>query len=106
MGVAVAIAILSFIAVGVIGWIITKIRAWVDRRNVYLWLRSNTKDEPRESHVDTATLAKGVRLPEDRIRRACMSDKRIYRFCKDSEQWSVWREEPQSIYEKRGPIVF
>jgi len=77
----------------------------LDRRCVYRWLLSNTRDEPGESHVDTATLAKGTRLPEDRVRRACMSDQSIHRFPKEPEEWSVWRQEPQSIYEKRGLLV-
>jgi len=73
-----------------------------DRRKVYRWLHSNTRDQTGESHVDTVTVAKGTRLPEERVRRACMSDKRIHRFPNESEQWSVWRKEPQSVYEKRG----
>jgi hypothetical protein len=76
-----------------------------DRRRVYMWLRSNTCDEPGESHVDTITLAKGTRLPEERVRRACMSDQRIYRSSGEPERWSPWRQEPQSVYEKRGLMV-
>ena len=73
-----------------------------DRRRVYNWLRANTRNEPDESHVDTVKLAKATRLPEERVRRACMSDDRILRAPGDRELWSVWRAEPQSIYEKRG----
>jgi hypothetical protein len=102
---AIIIAILSSIAIGIVGWLITRGRAMLDRHKIYNWLKSNTRDEPGESYIDTATLAKGTRLPEERVRRACMSDQRIYYFSQDSEQWSVWRREPQSIYEKRGPVV-
>ena len=102
----IATAVLSFLAIGLLGWIGARLRSIVDRRKVYLWLRSNTQDEPGKSHVDTVTLAKGARLPEDRVRRACMSDQRIYRLAQEPERWSVWRKEPQSIYEKRGPLVF
>ena len=102
-------AILSAVAIGILGWLAVLVRSrardTLDRRCVYRWLRSNTRDEPGESHVDTATLAKGARLPEDRVHRACMSDQRIYRLPKEPEEWSVWRQDPQSIYEKRGVTV-
>jgi len=101
-------AVLSSLVIGLLGWVAVllrgRVREMLDRRKVYGWLRSNTRDEPRESHVDTSTLAKGTRLPEERVRHACMSDDRIYRFSDEPEQWSIWREEPQSIYEKRGPL--
>lgn len=77
----------------------------VDRREVLRWLRTNTRDEPGESHVDTATLAKGTRLVEDRVRRVCLSDQAIYRHPGNPEDWSVWREEPQSIYETQGMAI-
>lgn len=100
------ITIASSIALAMMWWLTGKARDGNDRRLVRGWLKANTKDEPHESHVDTVTLAKGVRLPEDRVRRACMSDKRVHRASGDSDLWSVWRAEPQSVYEKRGPIVF
>ena len=100
------VAILSAIAIGILGWLAvlarSRTRDMLDRRCVYRWLRSNTRDEPGDSHIDTATLVKGTHLSEDRVRRACMSDQRIYRFPKQPEEWSVWREESQSVYEKRG----
>jgi hypothetical protein len=89
------------------GIILSAVVVWVlqkwDRRKVYRWLKSNTRDEPHESHVDLLTICKGTRLPEDRVRRACMSYKRIYVFGKEPNlSFSVWRKEPQSVYEKRG----
>lgn len=102
---AIVTAIISFIAVGLLGWLVARGRAILDRRKVYQWLRFNTRDEPGESHVDTPTIAKAIRVPEDRVRRACMSDQRIYHFPNEKEQWSVWQKEPQSIYEKRGVLV-
>ena len=98
------VAILSSVILGVLGWFVAWLRAMADRRRVYEWLRSNTRDEPGESHVDLPTLAKGTRLQEERVRRACFSDKRILRSPSGLELWSVWREEPKSIYEKRGVI--
>lgn len=102
------LAIVLFVVTGFLAWlgllVKSRVRYMLDRRCVYRWLRSNTRDEPGESHVDTATLAKGTRIPEDRVRRVCMSDPRIYHFPVSPEKWSVWRREPQSIYEKRGVI--
>jgi hypothetical protein len=75
-----------------------------DRRRVYAWLRANTRDWPGESHADTVTIAKGTGIPDDRTRRACMADRRILRAPGAADSWSVWRDEPQSIYEKRGML--
>lgn len=100
------LAILPPVAAGILGWLgalaTSRARHARDRRRVHRWLRSNTRDEPGESHVDTGTLAKGTGLSEDRVRRACMSSRPVYRFPKQPEEWSVWRREPQSVYEKRG----
>jgi len=105
---AVLVAVLSGVVIGLLGGAAAlfrrRAREILDRRKVYQWLRSNTRDESGESHVSTPTLAKGTRLPEDRVRRACMSDERIYRSSDEPERWSIWREEPPSIYEKRGPL--
>ena len=95
-------AVASAAAVGLLWWIVARVRATLDRRKVHKWLRTNTRDEPGESHVTTETLAKGTRLPEDRARRACMSDPRVHHLEGQPERWSVWRAESQSIYEKRG----
>jgi hypothetical protein len=78
----------------------------INRRTVYRWLLRNTRDEPGESHVDTPMLAKGTCLSDERVRRACMSHPRVHRLARagSAEQWSVWRAEPQSVYEKRGVI--
>jgi hypothetical protein len=87
-------------------WSATDIRNWgrqrLDQRKIYEWLKSNTRDYPGESHVELLKICKGARLPEERAREACMSDERIHLFGKEPQLWSVWREEPQSIYEKRG----
>jgi hypothetical protein len=99
---AVLTAVFSAAGVGLLWWLVALARTGLDRRKVYNWLRTNTRDEPGESHATTETLAKGTRVSEDRVRRVCMSDRRIYRLDGNPEQWSVWRKEPQSIYEKRG----
>lgn len=101
----IVIAVLSSVAIALVGWLATRLRAMADRRRVHTWLPSNTRDEPGKSHVDTLTVVKATRLPEERVRRACLSDRRIFRSSNGGEQWSVWREQPQSIYEKRGLTI-
>ena len=101
---AVVASVVSAGIVGMLWWFVAGGRGTLDRWKIRRWLRANTRDEPRESHVTTAPLAKGTRLPEDRVRRACMSDRRVYRFPGPPEQWSIWRAGPESVYEKRGVL--
>jgi hypothetical protein len=91
--------IILFIILGLLGWLRIKGFSLFDRYKIYKWLKLNTKDEPGESHVDTIIIAKGTKLPEDRVRSACIYCKKIYRYYNGKEQWSVWREQPQSCYE-------
>ena len=72
----VILAVLAPVTAWFTGWFTVK----RDRRKVYEWLRENTRDYPGESHTDTATIAKGTRLTEERVRRACMTDERVYRL--------------------------
>jgi len=87
------------IVIGLFGWFKIKGFSIYDRHIIYKWLKSHTKDEPGESHVDTITIAKGSRLPENRVRSACMSCDTIYRYSNGKELWSIWRKQPQSCYE-------
>ena len=74
-----------------------------DQRAVHDWLKNNTKDYPGSSHVSMIDIVKGTCLSEERVRIACETDKRIFHYCEGNEIiWSVWRKNPQSIYEKRG----
>lgn len=104
MVVTVATTLVSAVILGAFWWPVAGGKDTLDRWRVRRWLRANTRDEARESHVTTESIAKGTRLPEVRVRRACMSDRQVYRFPGPPEQWSIWRIEPQSIYEKRGVI--
>src|SRR5260370_13757068 len=63
----VLIAVLSFTVIAVLRWVGIWGRDRIDRRKVYCWLRSKTRDEPGESHVETTPLAKATRLPEERV---------------------------------------
>src|SRR5882724_8818299 len=85
----VAASVASAVIVGALWWFVAGGRDRLDRWKVRRWLRANTRDEPRESHVTTEPLAKGTRLLEDRVRRACMSDRRVHRFPGPPEQWSI-----------------
>ena len=95
------------IITGIISFIILGLFAWVGRKiyfrylcyKVHKWLKANTKDKPGETHVDTITIAKGSKLSEEQVRNACISSEKIYRYSNGKEQWSIWREQPQSCYE-------
>ena len=100
----VLIGIITAVLVGVFWWLISVLRLMIDRKKVYEWLHANTRDEPYESHVSNETLAKGICISESRTRQACMSDPRIYYFQNQLECWSIWRKEPQSIYEKKETV--
>jgi len=91
--------IILFIILGLLKWFKSKGFSIFERHKIYKWLKSNTKDELGETHVDTITIAKGSKLSEDQVRNACMSCNKIYRYSNGKEQWSVWRKQPQSCYE-------
>lgn len=90
--------------VGAVALVVRALCRALDRWRVYGWLKNNTRDEPGESHVTTTELAKGTGLSEERVRQACLGNRRIHRASGEMDQWSVWRREPQSVYEKRGII--
>lgn len=83
---------------------VARLRLIGDRRKVRRWLTQNTKDEPGESHATVSRISEGVGLYEERVARACFASKHILRSERSPDNWSVWRKEPQSIYEKRGLI--
>ena len=99
-GVLVGVAIGAVLALGT--WILAGMGLRRDRDTVYRWLLNNTKDSPGESHVGTVEVAKGTGLTEERTKRACLADPRIHRASGDVDSWSVWRKEPQSVYDTRG----
>ncbi|MFN2398170.1 MAG: hypothetical protein ABR543_05950 [Gemmatimonadaceae bacterium] len=55
--------------------------------------------------MSTTEIAVGTRLSEERVREVCRLDLRIHQSIRDPNQWSVWRAEPESIYEKRGILT-
>jgi hypothetical protein len=98
------IAVVSGIILALLTWFVGGGRARWERRKVYQWLKTNTYNKPGETHVDTIKIAKGTGLTEDRARNACIVNSKIFRYSNGKEQWSVWREEPQSVYEGLSSI--
>jgi hypothetical protein len=84
------------------------IRFLIERNNqfrVYNWLKRNSTDEPGESHKTLQEIAIGTRMSEDQVSRACRKNKKVYQSVGDSNLYSIWRQEPQSVYEKRGLLT-
>ncbi len=79
--------------------------SWLRRRNdsarIHAWLSANTKDEPNESHRSAEAIANRTGIPKHRVVAACLADTRIFQSKGDANSWSVWREEPESIYNRR-----
>ena len=73
-----------------------------DRKAIDRWLKINTRDEPGESHIAVSDLSKRIGLSEDRVNKAVAKSHIVLRSERDVNQISIWRKEPQSIYEKRG----
>src|SRR6266487_5775062 len=73
-----------------------------DSKAIEEWLKTNTRDEPGESHRNVSEIACHLGLSEDRVNQAVARSHAILRSDEQVDQISIWRQEPQSIYEKRG----
>ena len=73
-----------------------------DGNQIYKWLKTNTQDEPNESHKTLLEISIGVRLSSERVQEACRQNKKIYQSTKKPGNYSIWRSEFQSVYDKRG----
>jgi len=73
-----------------------------DGQKIYDWLFLNTKDEPHQSHKSLIEISIGTRIPEDRVKKACLNNWKIFQSIHEKENYSIWRVEPKSIYETRG----
>jgi hypothetical protein len=71
-------------------------------RRARAWLRANTVDEPGRSHATTDRLAVALRVAPEDVRHACRQQRDLHQSSQDPDLWSVWRAEPQSVYETRG----
>jgi hypothetical protein len=94
--------------IGFFGWLANQGFKWNqtrrDRNLVYDWLKANTYDEPAESHKSLFEISDGTHLPEEQVRVACR-DTRIHQSLNKPGNYSIWRKEPQSVYEKRGIVA-
>lgn len=68
------------------------------------WLWTHTQDEPGESHRTVSEIALRLGLSVDRVNRAVAHSRAIFRSDGDFDLVSVWRQEPQSVYDKRGLV--
>jgi hypothetical protein len=67
---------------------------------VYRWLKMNSHDEPGESHKTVDEICEGTRLSPDEVVESCRRNRKIFRS--DRGNYSIWRREEQSVYEKHG----
>ena len=68
------------------------------------WLEANSQGEPAESPKSLLAISEGTRLPEARVRIACLKSPQISQSFLHPGHYSLRREESQSIYEKRDII--
>ena len=102
----IALILIGALIAPVFSLLCKQVNRWRNKQRIYKWLCANTRDEPGESHLNSHKIAKGTELTEDIVIQCCMTDSRILNSPYDKSLWSVWREAPQSIYEKRGLLVF
>jgi hypothetical protein len=93
---------------GFFGWVTTYMVQWnctrKDRNLIYTWLKANTNNEPAETHRSLFEISDCTRLSEKRVRMACLQSSRIYQSREHPGNYSIWRKEPQSVYETRGLV--
>jgi hypothetical protein len=88
-------------ATALFGWL----RCRREGKKIEKWLRENTKDEPGKSHRTVANIARVLGMHEDHVNKAIAKKPAIYRSSKNNAEVSVWRAEPESVYERRGVRV-
>lgn len=97
-----AIAVSAALVGALAFWLVGQVRARIDGRKIYRWLKESTQDEPNKTHKDIAEIGDATRLTADRVRHACLRDRRIFQSAKVPGLYSIWRKEQRSVYEKRG----
>ena len=79
------------LAVSLVGYLHRKTIECIDKKNVYSWLRGNTKDADGERYRSTRTIASYNNLTEDRIRYICSIHKDIYLSTGEkTDHWGVY----------------
>jgi hypothetical protein len=103
------IAIVIPLIIALLTWgataIYRRVRIWRDGCKIQRWLVSTTCDEPGESHKSLLEISEGICLSKERVRVACLLSSRIFQSITNPGNYSIWRQEPQSIYEKRGLLI-
>ena len=69
------------------------------------WLRANTQDEPWESHKNVSDISYHLGLSIEEVNNLVFRSNEIFRSQSHPHLISIWREEPQSVYEKRGILM-
>jgi hypothetical protein len=102
----VLVTIVASLTIGLIFWTTRSFYTWHivwnRSRKIYQWLKDNTRDELEESHKSLLEISNGTRLSEEQVREACLKNTKIMQSTSKPGNYSIWRVEPQSVYEKRG----
>jgi hypothetical protein len=75
------------------------------RRDVHVvceWLEANSQGAPAESPKSLLAISEGTRLPEERVRIACLKSPQISQSFLHPGHYSIRMEEPQSVYKERS----
>lgn len=69
------------------------------------WLRATTRDEPGESHRSVSEAANELGISPEEVNRLVSQTEEIFRSQSKPELISIWRKEPESVYETRGILM-
>ena len=86
------------------GWIVERTRLRRRAKAVENWLRANTTDRPGDSHRKLSEIALNLGLSEDEVNKSVIQNPKIYRSKMTPDQVSIWRQDPQSVYDRRGVL--
>lgn len=75
-----------------------------DRHVVCEWLEANSQGEPAESPKSLLAISKGTRLPEERVRIACLTSPHIYQSFSQPGHYCIRKEDSKRVYEERSVI--
>lgn len=75
-------------------WGMKRVRVISDGQKIYKWLEMNTSNERGKSHKTLHEISVGTRLSENRVREACLQNKKILHSVKHIGSYSIWQSEP------------
>lgn len=87
---------------GLTVWIVQLVHAAVNdclhKRRVYVWLRSNTRNEPGEEFRSTRAIASWNNLTENRVRYICSHHRKIFLSTGQNEDmWSIYGHRARGV---------